>query len=201
MSISGYGLTLAGTALGSFSGIKEVRVGGLAINFDEVATIEAHRDGVATFTSGSASVTGVGTNWTSDFVGRKIQLDADATLHTVLSVQGVGALTLTAVYSDTGGAGAHTIWPTRIVENMPLGIREQPITVTLVYHKTLYDTLRDAALAQTEDTFTLSDSEGSTDVGLGRVATCGEKNLDSRGHAQFSVTLQPTTSWAFTPSV
>ena len=200
MSISGYGLTLAGTALGSFAGVKAVRVGGIAVALDEIATIEAHRDGEATFTNGSDQVTGDGTNWTSAFVGRRIQLDADATIHWVESVEGVEALTLTANYSDTGGEGAYTIWPDRVVENLPLGVREAPIEVDLVYNAALWSAINAAALARTEDTFTLTDAQSSTHVGLGRVTRCGDLTLGADGHAQFSVSLQPTTCWAFTPS-
>jgi len=201
MGISGYGLTLAGTALGAFSGVKAVRVGGLTLAVDEVATIEAHRTGTATFTNGNASVVGVGTGWLTAMAGRRIQLDADATPHTILSVGGATAITLSAVYSDTGGAGAYTIFPSRIIENLPLGVREQPIEVDLVYVKTLYNTLRNAALAQTEDAFTLTDVEGSTHVGDGIVSKCGDVNLGSDAHAQFTVTLTPITSWVFTAGV
>lgn len=86
----------------------------------------------------------------------------------------------------------------RITEHLPLAVREQPMEVTFVYNKTIYDTLRDAVKAQTEDTFTLTDSENSTHVGLGYVGKVGSKNLDTDGHAVFSATLQPKTSWAFT---
>jgi hypothetical protein len=87
-----------------------------------------------------------------------------------------------------------------VTTNLPTKVREQPMEVTFVYDKTLYDTLRDAALAQTEDTFTLTDSEGSTEIGDGIVRRCGGKVLGSDGHAEFTVTLQPLTAWEFTPA-
>jgi len=199
MSISGFGATLEGLALGSFAGVKAIRVGGVTLAFDEVMTIEAHRDGTATFTNGSAAVTGVDSNWTSDMAGRRIQLDADGTVVTVLSVGGATALTLTANYTDTGGSGAYTMFPTRVAEHVPLGVLEQPISIDFVYEPTLWSALNGAALAQTEDTFTLTDVEGSTHVGLGRVETCGDMRLGSDASAQFTVTLMPTTAWEFTP--
>lgn len=200
MSISGYELTLEGTALGALAGIEAIRVGGLELRFDEIATIESYKVGTATFTNGSDQVAGVGTAWTSDMVGHPIELDADAVLHEVASVEDVDALTLTANYSDTGGSGAYTIFPSRVVENLPLSVREGPIEIDFAYTAAVYDTLSDAVLAQTEDTFTLSDSEGSTHIGLGHVATCGGKTLGSDGHSKFTVTLMPTTCWEFTPA-
>jgi hypothetical protein len=201
MTISGYGLTLEGVALGSLSGIERLRVGGVALAFDEVQTIDAWRQGTATFTTTSASVTGVGTAWETAMAGRRIRLDADGVDYWILSVEGATALTLTAAYGEAGGSGAYTIWPSRLAEHVPLGVLEQPIEVDFCYDETLYDALRDAALAQTEDEFTLTDSESSVHVGDGRVSRCGDLVLGPDSHMHFTVTLTPTTQWEFTPSV
>jgi hypothetical protein len=198
MSISGYGLTLEGDALGALAGVKAITVGGLTVAVDEIATIDAYRTGHATFTTSSDQVSGENTVWTSAMAGRRIRLDADGTECTIESVESGTALTLTAAYSDTGGHGAYTILPSRIVENLPLRVREGPVQITFKYDKTVYDTLRDAALGQTEDEFTLTDVEGSTDVGDAVVTACGEMTLGSDGHAQFTVTLTPLTAWTFT---
>jgi hypothetical protein len=198
MSISGYGCTLAGDVLGALAGIKSIRVGGLSVAVDEIATIDAYRTGHATFTNGSSAVSGENTVWTSAMDGRRIRLDADGVLHRIWFVQSTTALVLTANYTGTGGHGAYTMLPSRVVENLPLAVREQPLEITFKYDKTVYDTLRDAALAQTEDEFTLTDEEGSTDIGDAVVSHCGDMVLGSDGHAQFAVTLMPATAWAFT---
>jgi hypothetical protein len=86
----------------------------------------------------------------------------------------------------------------RIPTNLPLTVREAPLEVRFTYDKTVYDTLRDAAKARTEDTFTLTDSGSSTHVGLGYVASVAGQSLGTEGHSVFTVTLQPKTSWTFT---
>jgi hypothetical protein len=198
MSISGYGCTLVGDDLGALAGIKSIRVGGLSVGVDEITTIDAYRTGHATFTNASDQVSGENTVWTSALVGRQIRLDADGTLCRIKSVESGTALTLAAAYSDTGGHGAYTILPNRIVENLPLAVREQALEITFVYDKAVYDTLRDAVLAQTEDEFTLMDEEGSTDIGDAVVSHCGDMVLGSDGHAQFTAALTPSTAWEFT---
>ena len=63
--------------------------------------------GSATFTSGSASVSGSGTQFQSELaVGDYIQLDADADAYKVSAIASDTALTLEENYDSTGGAGA-----------------------------------------------------------------------------------------------
>jgi predicted CXXCH cytochrome family protein len=62
----------------------------------------------ATFTNGSATVTGVGTAWTSTLVGKTIQKSGDTATYTVASVQSATSLTLSAAYTGTS-----TGYPTR----------------------------------------------------------------------------------------
>ena len=198
MAISGYSTTLVGTSLGALTGVERVTSGGLELRFDEVAILDAYRTGTATFTTDSDEVSGTNTAWTSAMVGRKIQLDADATECVIKSVETTTALTLTANYSDTGGSGAYTIFASAITEHIPLGVQAPPVTVTFNYNKTVYDTVEGAVTARTEDTFTLTDGESSTEIGLARVASVGDKTLSSDGHARFTCTLQPTTYLEFT---
>jgi len=129
MALSGYGLTLAGATLGSLSGVKTINVGGIELDFDEIATV-----------------------------------------------------------GDTN----------RITEHLPLKCRELPMEVTFKMESTVYATLRSAVKAQASDTFTLTDSMSSTDVGVGFVAFVGGKNYDTDGHSQFSARIQPKTSFVFT---
>ncbi len=131
MPQSGYGATLAGTSLGSFTGVKDIRVGGIEVSVTEVATL-----------------------------------------------------------GDTN----------RIPENLPGKVRESPIELTVSYNKTTYDDLRSAAIARTEDTFTLTDAETSAHAGLGFVTRVADLGLDTEGDMVYTVTLTPKTSWAFTPA-
>lgn len=85
-----------------------------------------------------------------------------------------------------------------VPEKLPLAVREQPMEVTFKYAKALYDTLRDAAKAKTNDTFTLTDSDSSTHVGAGWVTKVGPLNLSTDGISEFTVTLTPQTTWTFT---
>lgn len=71
----------------------------------------AYTTGTATFTNGSASITGSGTSWTSAMEGCRIRLDADGAWYTVQTVTDATHLTLTASYADTGGSGAYMIAP------------------------------------------------------------------------------------------
>jgi len=88
----------------------------------------------------------------------------------------------------------------RIPENLPTKVRESPMEVTFSYDKTTYSTLRTAAIARTEDTFTLTDAEASADAGLGFVTRVGDKGLDTEGDMVFTATLTPKTCWVFTPA-
>ena len=86
----------------------------------------------------------------------------------------------------------------RVVENLPLGVREGPMTVTIRYVKTIYNSLRNALLAQTSETWTLTDSGSSTEAGTGYVASVTDRQLGTGAHSTFSVTLMPATKWTFT---
>jgi len=128
-TISGYSATLAGSELGSLTGVQSITVGGVEIRFDEVATV-----------------------------------------------------------GDTN----------RIPENLPLGVVGQPATVRFVYDKTIYATLEGAVVARTQDTFTITDSGSSTDLGVGYVKSVTDKVLGTDGATTFTCTLQPKTYFAFT---
>lgn len=63
--------------------------------------------GTLTFTNGNATVTGVGTSFTTELVaGDYIQLDSDGTAVKILTVDSNTSLTLTAVYPAPSGSGA-----------------------------------------------------------------------------------------------
>ena len=80
------------------------------LGFRVVGATADYTTGTATFTNGSDQVVGAGgASFAAAHVGRKIQLDADAVWHTISAVADATHLTLTANYSDTGGAGAYTI--------------------------------------------------------------------------------------------
>lgn len=68
--------------------------------------------GTVTFTNGSAAITGTDTAFLTELaVGDKIILDADETWAEVLTIGSNISLTLTAVYSGTGGSGASSkVW-------------------------------------------------------------------------------------------
>jgi hypothetical protein len=129
MAISGYGATLAGSTTGAITGIERLSVGGLTLNFDEVATV-----------------------------------------------------------GDTN----------RVAEHVPLGVVEGPITLTIKYVKAIYNSLRNALLAQTSETWTLTDSASSTHVGSGTVASVSDEELGTGGHSVFQCTIMPATKWVFT---
>lgn len=66
--------------------------------------------GTLTFTNASDQVTGVSTLFTTELeVGDFISLDADEVWAEVESIESNTALTLTAVYAGTGGAGAGSV--------------------------------------------------------------------------------------------
>jgi hypothetical protein len=66
--------------------------------------------GTVTFTNGSATVTGSGSNFTAEVAADdEIQLDADGTLVKVTSVETNTSLTLKNLYNDTGGGGASSL--------------------------------------------------------------------------------------------
>lgn len=65
---------------------------------------EDYSTGTATFTNGSDQVTGSGTTWTTTMTGSAIWSETDLVGHVVESVEDATHLTLTANYSETGGA-------------------------------------------------------------------------------------------------
>ena len=86
----------------------------------------------------------------------------------------------------------------RIPENLPLTVREAPMEVTMTYDETLYNTVRTNLIALTEETWTLTGSDSSTHAGLGFLSAVSGTSYNTDGHAVYTVTLQPKTSWAFT---
>ncbi len=66
----------------------------------------AYSTGTATFTYGSATVTGAGTTWNDALMANgNIQSDTDAVWYKIASVESTISLTLFAVYAQSGGAG------------------------------------------------------------------------------------------------
>lgn len=86
----------------------------------------------------------------------------------------------------------------RIPENLPMTVREAPMEVTLTYDETIYNTLRTNIKALTEETWTLTGADSSTHVGTGFIASVSGLSKNTDGHAVYTVTIQPKTSWAFT---
>jgi hypothetical protein len=66
---------------------------------------DAYSDGTVTMTTGSTTVTGSGTTWTSAMVGRQLYLDGIGPYYTITAVGGVGSLTLDRVWAGTTAAG------------------------------------------------------------------------------------------------
>ena len=86
----------------------------------------------------------------------------------------------------------------RIPTNLPMTVREAPMEVVMTYVKTLYDAARDAVKAQTSETWTLTDAGSSTHIGTGYISGVSGLNLDTDGHAAYTITITPATTWAFT---
>jgi len=198
MSQTGYSATLAGDAIGSITGIESISLGSMQLTVDKIWDLCAYRTGTATFTNGQTAVTGSGTTWTAAMVGRMIHRDADGTDYKIASRSSNTAIALATAYAGSTGSGAYTIQADRIGEHVPLGVEDAPLTLVVAWNKTVHDTLWDALLARTQDEWTLTDDEGSTHVGNAVVHSVGDKNLDTSGHATFTVTLVPVTAWAFT---
>jgi len=104
----------------------------------------------------------------------------------------VGGLTLD--FSEVKGVGDTN----RIPTNLPMTVREAPMEVVMTYVKTLYDAARDAAKAQTSETWTLTDADSSTHIGTGYISGVSGLNYDTDGHATYTITITPATTWAFT---
>ncbi len=62
--------------------------------------------GTVTVTNGSATVTGVGTTWTSAMVGKMFRIKGDRTLYRIFSVGAVTTITLEEVYQGQGASTA-----------------------------------------------------------------------------------------------
>lgn len=71
----------------------------------EGAQGQAYTTGTATFTNGSATVTGAGTTWVAAMEGGNIKSDTDGVWVKILSIDAVNQLTLYSPYPSTGGAG------------------------------------------------------------------------------------------------
>lgn len=82
---------------------------------------------------------------------------------------------------------------------IPIDWTQGPITLTLDWNKTVYNTLAAAAKAHTKDTFTATDVEASVRVGAGYVAEVGAVPDDPSRLSEFTVSLEPETDWSFTP--
>jgi len=117
-----------------------------------------------------------------------------ALLTITADVQSVTIGGVTLDFSEVKGVGDTN----RIPTNLPMTVRESPIEITLTYAKANYAKLRTALKEQTSDTWTVTDSGGSTHAGLGYVAGVSGLNYDTDGHATYTVTVQPTTSWTYT---
>jgi len=66
------------------------------------------KTGTATFTNGSTTVTGSGTNWNATMIGGKIQKSGDTTWYEIGAVPSATSLTLKAVYGGTPSTGVFT---------------------------------------------------------------------------------------------
>ncbi len=73
--------------------------------------VKSARSGTATFTNGSSTVTGAGTNFTSDIeVGNKIRLGSAAVWYTVTNVNSSTSLTLSTPYTGTTASGSYFVF-------------------------------------------------------------------------------------------
>lgn len=70
---------------------------------------QVYTTGTATFTRGSATVTGAGTTWVSGMENGIIQLDADGVWCKIVDVVGNTELTLDSIYNGAGGSGTYTM--------------------------------------------------------------------------------------------
>ena len=86
----------------------------------------------------------------------------------------------------------------RIPTNLPMTLRDSPLELVMTYDETLYNTLRALLVAQTSRTWTITGSDSSTHVSAAWVSSMTGLNYDSDGHATYSMTITPATTWAFT---
>jgi len=189
-----------GSVLGSLTGLENITVGDLVLDIDTIRDLCGYRTGTASFTNGSTAVTGTDTVWTADMVGRYIRLDADGTAYKIASRSGDTSIALASAFAGVTGSGAYTILSDRIAEHVPLGVQEGDITCRFAWNGTIHDTLLTACEARTQDEFTITDGQSSAYVGDATVASVGDKNLDTNGHATFTAVLRPVTQWTFTAS-
>ena len=66
--------------------------------------------GTATFTAASATVTGVGTTWTTAMAGSSIGRANDTRTYTITAVASATSLTIAPVYAGTTGSGTYASW-------------------------------------------------------------------------------------------
>jgi hypothetical protein len=86
----------------------------------------------------------------------------------------------------------------RVLENVPLGVEEEPMVVTFKDNPVVEAALRDAVKGQTLETWTFTDSEGSTRIGAGYTEDVGGHTFGTDGTPEFSATIRPQRSWALT---
>ena len=119
---------------------------------------------------------------------------AGSTTGSITHIQSVTIAGLTIdrlEYSEAGDTNAVTY-------SIPGKVSDGPMSVTLTYDKTLQATLRAKALSRATDTFTYTDSEGSTVAGTGFFTACSSRNSGTDGPDTFDIEISPTTTFAFT---
>lgn len=100
----------------------------------DTAQGQSYTTGTATFTKGSAVVTGGGTTWVAGMVDGNIKADTDGVWCKILTIDGVGQLTLYNPYPGTGGVGlAYTMAPSPGWAGVGGGGYDQSPTSTLQY--------------------------------------------------------------------
>lgn len=85
-----------------------------------------------------------------------------------------------------------------ITNHIPGTITEGPGTITLVYVKAIYNTLRTRAKTRATETFTYTKADGSTVVGTGFIKSVTEFDSDPDSEDTFTLVITPSTSWTFT---
>ena len=71
-----------------------------------VSTVAPYSTGTATFTLGSATVTGSGTTWTTAMVGRKIALSVGAPYYRISAFTSTTSITIADVYAEATSSGS-----------------------------------------------------------------------------------------------
>ncbi len=91
----------------------------------------------------------------------------------------------------------------RIGTKLPTAVDDGNAEIVMVYDatsKALYNQLRAYLAANTQDTFTITDSVGNTHVGLGYIVHVGDVGMNTNDEMTFRVTIAPVTTWTFTPA-